>query len=97
MPKNVRNFWVTAEVSGYKHDVAFGPRSEGEMYMKIFMYPDTENPVVIISGYKLDNGLVDGLDNTVQLVIETIETEGIIQQYGPYKHDTTVTIMRSKR
>lgn len=71
--KNIRNFLVD-QILGRK-----------KVYIEIFMYPNTENPAVIISGY-CRNGIP-------QLKIKTIESENI-SQHGPYDGgDTTVITM----
>ncbi len=38
MPRNVRNFWIEAQVDGRKHDVATGPRrADGGIYLRVYI------------------------------------------------------------
>ena len=38
MPRNVRNFWIEAEVDGRKTPIAFGPRSaDGGFRLTVYM------------------------------------------------------------
>ena len=57
MPRNLRNFWVTAEVDGRKTPVKFGPRAkDGGFRMTIYMRAEGDSTrAVIIEGKALED------------------------------------------
>ena len=56
MPRNVRNFWIEAEVDGRKTPIAFGPTGkDGGFSLTVFMRNEGEvERVVAMSGTRYD-------------------------------------------
>jgi hypothetical protein len=56
--RNVRNFWLTAEVDGYKHDLSCGPKSaDGGFKLDIKMRSNgTVDEGIRVLGYATEDG-----------------------------------------
>lgn len=76
MPRNVRNFWITADIDGRKSQIESGPiRRDGGIYLTIKMRDDGDvRNVLTVVGTAADDGaltleIIDG-----GKVIHTIHT-----------------------
>ena len=58
MPRNVRNFWIEAEVDGRKTPIAFGPQGkDGGFELTVYIRNKGEVEVVLgITGWVLEDG-----------------------------------------
>ena len=75
MPRNVRNFWIVAEVDGKKETVETGPKAkDGGIYITIKQRDngDIHKPLRVIGTAKDDGALViDVLDHDGTVVYTT--------------------------
>lgn len=85
MPRNVRNFWVEAEVDGQDTEIAFGPRAkDGGFRLTVYMRDRGD----IITALKVTGEALS--DGTLRLWMEPNSTK--VEETLP--HEYTISTLR---